>query len=287
MGADIVSGLYSLDLLNRTELCAFIDLGTNGEMAVGNRDRLLVTSTAAGPAFEGGNIEYGIGSIPGAISSVSLSEEPSLPEPLPPVDGRKTAGSSHKITAAIQTIGNKSPSGICGTGVIEAVAELLRVGLIDKTGMLDEEYFEDGFPLAVMSSEGPEKEERIVLTQKDIREIQLAKSAIRAGFEVLLRRFGTDCAHISRLYIAGGFGYYLDVNKAALTGMIPKELTYKAEAVGNSSLNGVIRFLTSPDDEGTLKQAELLKKLAEYGEEISLSSDPDFGRLYMQYMMFE
>ena len=289
VGADIVSGLYSLDLFNSTELCAFIDLGTNGEMAVGNRDRLLVTSTAAGPAFEGGNIEYGIGSIPGAISSVSLAKKPSLPVAGAPSDDRLRVGGSNKIAVDIQTIGNKPPAGICGTGVIEAVAELLRVGLIDETGMLDEEYFEDGFPLALMHSDVPEKEVPIILTQKDIREIQLAKSAIRAGFEILLKRFGTDYNGISRLFIAGGFGYYLDVKKAAAIGMIPRQLIGKAEAVGNSSLNGVIRFLTALYKESSSGQTTIrrLKELAESGEEIPLSSDPDFGSLYMQYMMFE
>ncbi len=289
VGADIVSGLYSLDLFNNTEPCAFIDLGTNGEMAVGNRDRLLVTSTAAGPAFEGGNIEYGIGSIPGAISSVSLSEKPSLPGAETTADHRGGVGSSHKITVDIQTIGNKPPAGICGTGVIEAVAELLRAGLIDETGMLDEEYFDNGFPLASMPSDEPEKESCIILTQKDIREIQLAKSAIRAGFEVLLKRFGTDYNGISRLYIAGGFGYYLDVKKAAGIGMIPGELIDKAEAVGNSSLNGVIRFLKALNEKDSSEQKTIhcLTTLAESGEEISLSSDPDFSSLYMQYMMFK
>ena len=256
VGADIVSGLYSLGFQDSSEICALIDLGTNGEMAVGNRKRLLVTSTAAGPAFEGGNIEYGTGSIPGAISSVTIK------------DGR----------ASCDTIGGRPPAGICGTGVIETVAELLKEGLIDETGMFDEDYFDDGFPLAQKGSG-----EAIAFTQKDVREIQLAKSAVRAGFEVLLKRFGVRYDELSRLYLAGGFGYYLNVEKASLIGMIPQELVERTEACGNSSLNGVIRFITSEN----LDEAErTLSSLAEEGEEIALSTDRDFNELYMENMLF-
>ena len=134
--------------------CLLLDLGTNGEMGLGCKDRIMVTSTAAGPAFEGGNISCGMGSVQGAICSVEIR------------DGK----------AQVQTIGDKAPIGLCGTGVIETVHELLKEELMDETGMLDEDYFDDGYPLAVT----PDGDE-ITFTQQDVREIQLAKSAVRAG----------------------------------------------------------------------------------------------------------
>ena len=166
VGADIVSGLYSCGFHGNEKICALIDLGTNGEMAIGNKDRLMVTSTAAGPAFEGGNIKWGVGSVRGAIAGVHIENG---------TTEIKTIGDTHKAV------------GICGTGVIEAAAELLRNGLIDETGAMSEDYFDDGFPLAIN-----EKGEEISFTQKDVREIQLAKSAIRAGFETMLKRYGAD-----------------------------------------------------------------------------------------------
>ena len=176
-----------------------IDLGTNGEMAVGCRDRILVTSTAAGPAFEGGDIVCGTGSIPGAICSVELR------------DGR----------ASVQTIGGKPASGICGTGVIDTVYELKKTGIIDETGLMEEPWFDEGFLLseAALSDSGRE----IRFYQKDVRELQLAKSAVRAGLETLLSRYGTSYDEISHIYIAGGFGHQMDVAKAAAIGLLPEE----------------------------------------------------------------
>lgn len=126
-----------------------IDLGTNGEMAIGNRDKILVTSTAAGPAFEGGNISCGMGSVPGAICQVEMNG----------------------TDVTCQTIGEKPPLGLCGTGVIETAYELLKEEWIDESGMLDEDYFDEGFVLGKTPAG-----EKISFTQKDVRDIQLAKA---------------------------------------------------------------------------------------------------------------
>lgn len=256
VGADIISGLYSCGFHENDKICALIDLGTNGEMAVGNKDKLYVTSTAAGPAFEGGNIKYGVGGIRGAISSVEINGDKTT---------IKTIGDSEDVT------------GICGTGVIEVTAELLKAELLDETGVLDDDYFDDGFPLAV-KKDG----ETIVFTEKDIREIQLAKSAIRAGFETMLKRYGAGYDDIDKLYIAGGFGYFLNAEKAAAIGMIPEELLSKCVAAGNKSLSGAIKTITEGE-----KAFDTLTELAEKGEEIALSTDKDFNEFYMEYMMFE
>ena len=253
VGGDIVAGLYSCDVDQSEEYSLLIDLGTNGEIALGNRDKIMVTSTAAGPAFEGGNITWGVGSIEGAISGISI------------VDGKPR----------IRTIGDKAPTGICGTGVIETVAELVKEGLVDETGYLDEDYFDDGYPLARNVNE-----EEIVFTQKDVREIQLAKAAVRAGIETLFLRYGIGKEQVSHVYLAGGFGFKLDCGKAIDIGMIPEEFSDKVEAIGNSSLGGAVKCLMSKD--GWQRTSDLGSR----SEEIPLSADKDFNNFYMEYMYF-
>lgn len=254
VGGDITSGLYACGFAENEEICMLVDLGTNGEMALGNKEKILVTSTAAGPAFEGGNITWGTGSIPGAICSVKL-------------DG---------TDATVQTIGDKTPVGICGTGVVEATAELVREELVEDSGILDDDYFEDGFPLAE-NAEGKE----IVFTQKDIREIQLAKAAVRAGMETLLLRYGIEKEEVAKVYIAGGFGFKLDISKAIAIGMIPEEFADCTVTVGNSSLAGAVKYLQDRNGDA------VLHRLIEISEEIALSSDKDFNEFYMDSMFFE
>lgn len=253
VGGDIVAGLYACGFSKEEKICLLVDLGTNGEMALGNRHRILTASTAAGPAFEGGNISWGMGSVAGAICSVRLEQ-------------RK---------ARIQTIQEKPPVGICGTGVVEVTAELLREGLVDDTGLLEEEYFQEGFPLGTT-----EDARQITFTQKDIRELQLAKAAIRAGIETLMLRYGITPEQVGRVYIAGGFGYHLDAEKAIAIGMLPEAFANRTRAVGNSSLAGAAAYLR--DEKGAAAIRDLLK----VSEEISLSLDEDFNDLYMEAMMF-
>lgn len=254
VGGDIVSGLYACGFLKKDKVSLLVDLGTNGEMAIGCSQKLLVTSTAAGPAFEGGNITCGTGSIQGAICRVHMESE---------------------YRAEVETIGGCPPVGICGTGVIETVSELLRLGLIDATGLLDEEYFEEGFPLAVTPDGG-----HIVFTQKDVREVQLAKSAVRAGVETLIRRYGIGYDDIDHVYLAGGFGFQMDRDAAVAAGLFPEELKEKITAVGNSSLAGAVLAMRDERWEETLGQ------LVKASTEIELSNDADFNELYMTYMMF-
>lgn len=254
VGADITAGMLSCEFDRQEKPCLLIDLGTNGEMAIGNKDRILVTSTAAGPAFEGGNISCGMGSVKGAICNVKIEND----------------------KADCKTIGEKPPVGLCGTGVIETVYELLKNDLIDETGMLDEDYFDDGFVLA----QTPEGED-ISFTQKDVREIQLAKSAVRAGMETLLIRFGVGYDDIDKVFLAGGFGYKIDLEKAIGIGLLPEELHDKICAVGNSSLGGTVVYLTEE------KAAERAKHIVAVSEEVSLASDKNFNQFYTDYMFFE
>ncbi len=278
VGADIAAGMLACDFDRREKPCLLIDLGTNGEMAVGNRERILVTSTAAGPAFEGGNISCGMGSVPGAICRVEIDDtvagEPGARiQTIEETEERSRSAAQSRVR--FQTIGGRSPIGLCGTGVIETTYELVKVGFVDETGMLEEDYFEDGFELARTPEGRP-----IVFTQKDVREMQLAKSAVRAGLETLLKRYGITYEDVDRVFLAGGFGYKVDLEKTAGIGMLPEELRAKTTAVGNSSLAGAARFLTFADAE------ERLKKLVEISTEVELSSDKDFNDFYMEYMFF-
>lgn len=254
VGPDIVSGLCALHMGTEEPVSLLIDLGTNGEMALGNRDKLLVTSTAAGPAFEGGNITWGTGSIPGAVCNAWTE------------DGK----------IKVQTIQNRSPVGICGTGVIELVAELVSAGIVDETGRLGEPWFEEGYPVAV-SPQG----ETICLLQKDIREFQLAKAAVRAGIETLLEMYSIKAEEVDRVYVAGGFGCQLDYEKAIRIGIFPEVLKGKIHAVGNSSLWGAAELLLSSE---YLTEAE---KVAAAAREIELASNPVFQKAYMDAMYFE
>jgi uncharacterized 2Fe-2S/4Fe-4S cluster protein (DUF4445 family) len=247
VGGDITAGLLACGCDRTERMNLIVDLGTNGEMALGNKNRLLVTSTAAGPAFEGGNISCGVGSIPGAITHVTIE-----------------AGACR-----YETIGDNPPVGICGTGVIEIVSELLKTGQMDETGLLAEPFFEQGYGIG-----------KLTFTQKDVRELQLAKAAVRAGIETLIQRYGISYDEIDKVYLAGGFGYKMDILKAVHIGLLPPELTGKVEAVGNSSLSGAIEYLTDRTAEARVRQ------ILAAASEIHLSNDKDFNDYYIEYMSF-
>ena len=252
VGADVAAGIYASEMLQKKGASLFLDLGTNGEMALWANDRLYVASAAAGPVFEGGALQWGMPGIAGAISQVALQN--GMPQ--------------------IRTIGDRPPEGICGTGVIEAVSELFGAGIIDQTGKLADDYFSFGYPLAENS-----RGEKIVLIQKDIREIQMAKAAIRAGIEILLCRAKIGYADIARVILAGGFGYFLNVEKAAAIGILPKELGNKTKAAGNTSLQGALKYLSG-------SARERLRLIPEQAEEITLAQEADFEEFYINYMLF-
>ena len=209
VGGDVLMGMIASGAFESDEVTAFIDVGTNGEMAVGSRDGILAGGTAAGPAFEGGSISCGSPAKPGAISGVEIS-------------GR---------LVDVKTVGDEKPGSICGSGIIEAVSEFLRNGIIDGHGNMAEEY--DGvFTLC----------QDVTVTQDDVRQVQLAKSAIRAGLETLVETAGIRAADVKRLYVAGGFGKNLNVEKCCGIGLIPSELKDKCVLSGNTSLSGTIKY---------------------------------------------
>lgn len=248
VGADIVSGVIACGMDQSDAVNLLVDLGTNGEMILGNRQRMIATSTAAGPAFEGGNISCGVAGIAGAISAVDI------------IDGQ----------VRTLTIGNEPPVGLCGTGVLETVYELLKEEIIDEVGNPSDAFLEQGFALA------PE----VTFTIGDVREVQLAKAAIRAGIEVMLAEYGITYADVAHVYLAGGFGQKVNIQKAVGIGLLPEELSGKVIAVGNSSLAGAVLYAKNP----TL--GERFRTVAETTGEIALAENRLFNDLYVEHMFF-
>lgn len=247
VGGDITSGLIYLN--NYFENYILVDLGTNGEIVLKHKGVYYTTSTAAGPAFEGVNISCGIGSIEGAICAVKYN---------------------HGFT--IDTINNKPAIGICGSGIIDITSELLMNHFMDSTGSLYEPYFENGVPI--------DKENKIKFTQQDIRQVQMSKSAVRSGIEILLKEAGIDYAQVENFIISGGLGNNLNMNNAAHMGLIPKELSEKAVTFGNTSLGGGFSMILNKD---LIKSAGKIKESSKY---INLSDYKGFNDLFIQYIGF-
>lgn len=247
VGGDITAGLLYCGMNETERINLFVDLGTNGEMAIGNSSRILAASTAAGPAFEGGNISCGMGSVTGAVSGVTIKKDGGI---------------------VLKTIGGAEPKGLCGTGVVEAVYEGIIHERIEDNGYIPAEA---GLVL---------QKDKIVLTQKDIRQLQLAKAAIRAGLETLVQEYGASLEEIENLYIAGGFGYRMNIKKAAGIGLIPPKLEKKALPMGNTALAGARTYALLPESE------EKLKKILLTAREIPFSANRMFQEKYMDAMYF-
>lgn len=250
VGADIVAGIYASRMTERDEVSMLLDIGTNGEMVIGNQNGCYVTSAAAGPVFEGGNISCGMAGVPGAVSHISLSGDGSV--------------------TSYETIGGKLPLGLCGTGIIDITGELVRNHLVDENGTLKEPWFEEGVPVV---------KENIRFWQKDIREIQLGKSAIRAGIETLLSEYMRSDKMPEHIYLSGGFGYFMEVEKVIQIGMFPKNFSGRVTVLGNSALEGAKRYLIEESDDEVIK-------IAERAKEINLALHSGFQELYMEHMFF-
>lgn len=250
VGADIVAGIYASRMAEKDEVSMLLDIGTNGEMAIGSRNGCYVTSAAAGPVFEGGNISCGMAGVPGAVSHIRLFEDGSV--------------------SSYETIGGKPLQGLCGTGIIDITGELVRNHLIDENGTLQEPWFEAGIPVV---------KENIRFLQKDIREIQLGKSAIRAGIETLLNEYMKQDEMPEHIYLSGGFGYFMEVEKVIQIGMFPENFAGKVTVLGNSALEGAKRYLLEEADDAVIK-------IAGQAKEINLAMHSGFQDLYMEHMFF-
>lgn len=248
VGGDVLAGFAAQRMRQEGGPCLYIDLGTNAEMALADgHGKIYVTSAPAGPAFEAANISCGVGSIEGAVSGISIE------------NGQQT----------LITIGEKEPVGFCGSGILEAVYELLKNGVIDETGLLEDAYFEKGYPVG-----------KLKITQQDIRQIQLAKSAVFSAIQILMKKAKVTSDRIKRVYLAGGFGFYLNIKKAVGIGLLPENFSEKIMTIGNSSLHGTKEILT-----GMIKEEEL-EDIKNICEEIYLSNENDFQNIFMENMNF-
>lgn len=243
VGADITTAILASGMCDcKTALLA--DIGTNAEMALWHNGRLVCCSAAAGPAFEGAGIHCGMPATDGAISRVWLEEG----------------------TLRYQTIGNAPAAGICGSGLLDAVACMLELGVIGQSGYLKEAY--------------PLSDSGVVITPGDIRQVQLAKAAVRAGIETLLEISGVSPDQVEQLYLAGGFGSYLDIQSAVAIGLIPVQLAPVAKPVGNAAGNGAVMMLLGKDGIPAAQQ------LASKAKTEELSSSRIFMEKYVEAMLF-
>lgn len=227
VGGDITAGLQACDMSEKERLQLFIDIGTNGEMALGNRESMICCATAAGPAFEGASIAFGMPALPGAVCAVEL-------------DG---------CALSIKTIDDEAPLGICGSGLLDAVACLLEAEIIDETGAL---ATKDEAPEGFSSWLGTEQDQAVCyldasksvyLTQNDVRQVQLAKAALRAGVETMLDEMQATCDDVEELALAGGFGMRLNPVSAARIGLFPPELQNRVRQLGNAAGQGAVSAL--------------------------------------------
>jgi uncharacterized 2Fe-2S/4Fe-4S cluster protein (DUF4445 family) len=229
--------------LQETVLLA--DIGTNGEIALWHEGKLHCCATAAGPAFEGGGIRSGTGSVPGAIDTVWADKGKLL----------------------YTTIADAPPQGICGSGLIDAAAALLEIGILEESGAL--------------SADKVDIAPGVALTQGDIRQLQLAKGAVSAGIETLCASVGIHPRDVQRFYIAGGFGSHLNARNAAHIGLIPDALAEKTVALGNAALAGAMMLLLN---RGFFPE---ICRIAGMAHILTLSGNAMFAESFVEGMMFE
>ena len=244
VGGDTVGCMVSTRFDQAEELTLLIDIGTNGEMVLGNKNRRVACSTAAGPAFEGAKISCGMRGAEGAVDHVTLE------------NGQ----------LQYHVIGNVPPVGLCGSGLLDLVANLLDLGIISESGRMKEKTY-------VLCP-------NVTLTQKDVREVQLAKAAIRVGIELLAEAMGADVSQIQKVYLAGAFGNYMDPVSACRIGMIPPVLLNRIQPIGNAAGEGAKLCALSRDEFAYSQQ------LARETEFLELARLPQFQDRYIDALDF-
>jgi uncharacterized 2Fe-2S/4Fe-4S cluster protein (DUF4445 family) len=273
VGGDTVAGMLAAGLDKVEAPTLLIDIGTNGEIVLAHDGKLQATSTAAGPAFEGARIVQGMRATAGAIEKVLIGDD-----------------------VLLNVIRNTRPAGLCGTALIDAVAELLRKGILDSTGRIlppDEAPSDlsdelrgrlvamDGQThFLLVPAEDAASGEAIYLWQRDVRELQLAAGAIRAGINILLRRVGLEHEDLGGVLLAGAFGNFIRRNNARRIGLLPQIPCGRIHFIGNAASLGAKLALLSADERG---RAELLRSRTEH---VDLSLDPEFQMEFGMAMMF-
>ncbi len=228
VGGDIVAGILAAGVHKEEEICIFIDIGTNGEIVIGNAEWLMAAACSAGPCFEGSGMKHGMRATDGAIENVTIDRD--------------------TLYVGIKVIGDDTlPTGICGSGMIDAIAEMFLTGILDQKGKLQKDVSdrvregEDGLEFVVHYGDAKD----IVLAEPDIENIIRAKAAIYAGFSTLLKEVGFTFDDVGKVYIAGGFGRFLDIDKAIMLGMLPDLPKSRFQYLGNTSITGAYFCLLS------------------------------------------
>lgn len=256
IGADATANLLLTKIYNFDEVSMIIDIGTNTEIILGNREKLLACSTPSGPAFEGAHITFGMKAVSGAIEEIEIKDE----------------------EVFYKTIDNQKPKGICGSGMIDLVAELFKNGLINKNGKFSKESMriirEEVPKFVVAKAEETEFGKAITVSEKDINEFLLAKAAIKAGWTILAEKFGIKAEEIKKIYLAGSFGKHVDLENARIIGLLPQN----GEVIfaGDSAVSGAKIALKS------VREREEIERVVKRVEYVELSTERDFQRTYLR-----
>ena len=265
IGGDTTSGVLSSLIYRDEKLCILIDIGTNGEIVLGNKDYLVACAASAGPAFEGSGVSSGMRASSGAIQKVSINKE--------------------DFNIKYSTIADKPPRGICGSGYIDLLSEMLDTGIIDKSGKIKVQgnrirQSDFGKEFVVCFKEETETGKDIVINEADIENLKRSKGAIYSAVSILVKHLGLDFSGIQKIYIAGGFGIYLDIEKAIRIGLLPDLERSKFLFIGNSSLAGVRQILISS------QTIDIAHKLVSKITHFELSVEPGYMEEYSQALFF-
>jgi uncharacterized 2Fe-2S/4Fe-4S cluster protein (DUF4445 family) len=248
VGADVAADLLAIGMDQQDDVVMLVDVGTNTEVVIGNRHKLMTASCPAGPAFEGGQITYGMPGYEGAVESVEINGE----------------------SATIKTIGDATPQGICGSGLVDLLAELRRADLMTELGVFKDGSFEFVFAPT----------QNMTLSRADISALAQAKSANYSGQYIILRKYGLPLEDISSLYLAGGFANYIDVKNALDIGFIANFPPERISKVGNAALEGATIMLVS----GELR--DKMENMVRDIEHVELETTPDFFDIFVDGCMF-
>jgi uncharacterized 2Fe-2S/4Fe-4S cluster protein (DUF4445 family) len=266
VGGDVTAGVLSCGLDQEEELCLLIDIGTNGEIVLGNKEFMISAAASAGPAFEGSGVSCGMRASKGAIQKVKIA--------------------SQGCEVSLNTIGEVKPRGICGSGYIDIISQMLLTGLIDKDGKIKTGSSrrirgnESGNEFVLAFKEEPDSTRDIVITEADIENIKRAKAAIYSAANILIMHMGFGFQDIKKIFIAGGFGNYLDIDNAIRIGLLPDVERKRFIFVGNSSLAGAREVLFSYE---AMKNAENIARKITYFE---LSVEQGYMDEYMAALFF-
>jgi uncharacterized 2Fe-2S/4Fe-4S cluster protein (DUF4445 family) len=252
VGADAAACMLAMDIANEKRLAAIMDIGTNTELIVGNQHKILAASCPAGPAFEGGRVSCGMPGLPGAIERVKMQADGSID---------------------LQVIGDGTAEGICGSGLVDLLSELLRTGQMNALGR-----FENGEEPIMVTSQG---DSEVYLTESDVNELAQAKGANVAGLRVAFNEYGIDFDDLEVFYLAGGFGRHLSVESSKRIGLIPNIDDSKIRQVGNAAIEGACMALLSKT-----KRAEL-ENLVKRVVHCRLETDPDFFDYFVEGCQFK